>query len=317
MQTDVIEPGTRRSATLDDGIRVLDHTRERMLDGDVEAAYRALVRALFELRWRLGERAWGTFVHDVASAHPLFAMFGQDPMIRHCRAKPRGYAGDARLLDMIYDGVTSVEGEPLSELGRRLFDCGFRAAPSRAVRERAARLSRAIDGCVARGGTRVLAVACGHLRELEHAVSVRDGAIERFVALDQDAESLAVVDRCHGHLGVETVQRGVRELLRRPAEAERFDLVYAAGLYDYLGAPFARRLTSALFDRVAPGGRLLLANFMPSNPSIGHMDAMMQWPLIYRTPLEMEALPDPDVPGTIDVHADSIGVVTYLEISRP
>ncbi len=316
MESSVAAGPGRIVATLDDGQRVLDETRTRMLDGDVEAAYRDLVRVLFDLRWRLGERSWGTFVEDVAPAHPLFALLGQDPMIRHCRAKPRGYAGDARLLDMIYDGVSAVADEPMSELGRRLFDCGFRAAPSRAVRERAGRLSRAIDACAAGGGTRVLAVACGHLRELEHAISVREGSIERFVALDQDAASLAVVDERYGHLGIETVPRGVRELLRRPAPDERFDLVYAAGLYDYLGASFAHRLTAALFDRLAPGGQLLVANFMPSNPSIGHMDAMMQWPLIYRTPLEMEALIDADDTATVDVCADSVGVVTDLRITR-
>ena len=35
-------------------------------------------------------------------------------------------------------------------------------------------------------------------------------------------------------------------------------------------------------------GRLLIANFMPSNPDMGYMEAFMGWELLYRTREEFE-----------------------------
>ena len=53
------------------------------------------------------------------------------------------------------------------------------------------------------------------------------------------------------------------------------DLIYAAGLYDYLGDAIAIQLTSRLLQMLAPGGggRLLIANFNPDLRDIGYLEA--------------------------------------------
>jgi hypothetical protein len=47
-----------------------------------------------------------------------------------------------------------------------------------------------------------------------------------------------------------------------------------------------------MFDMVAPGGRLLVANFAPTLPENGYMETLMNWKLIYRNPKEMGVLDD-------------------------
>ena len=39
---------------------------------------------------------------------------------------------------------------------------------------------------------------------------------------------------------------------------------------------------------LAPGGRIVLANFAPNHLSIGWMEAVMDWQLIYRDEAELE-----------------------------
>ncbi len=66
-------------------------------------------------------------------------------------------------------------------------------------------------------------------REAELSQAVQQGAVECFVALDADTESLAEVASCYGRLGVETRHASVKDVLRRKVRLGRFDLVYAAG----------------------------------------------------------------------------------------
>ncbi len=60
------------------------------------------------------------------------------------------------------------------------------------------------------------------------------------------------------------------------------DLVYAAGLYDYLPDSIAQALTARMFAMLKPGGRCYLVNFAPETYDIAYMDSYMDWQLIYR-----------------------------------
>ena len=71
------------------------------------------------------------------------------------------------------------------------------------------------------------------------------------------------VTRCYGRFGVETVHASVRRLLTNHLELGEFDLVYSTGLFDYLRQPIGQRLVGNLFRMLRPGGRLLVANFLP------------------------------------------------------
>ena len=42
-----------------------------------------------------------------------------------------------------------------------------------------------------------------------------------------------------------------------------------------------------MFQTLRPGGRLLVANFMPGIPDIGYMESYMDWKLVYRTRHEL------------------------------
>lgn len=103
-------------------------------------------------------------------------------------------------------------------------------------------------------------MAAGHGRELALSQAFQQGLLTEFVALDHD-------------LG-------------------QFDLIYSAGLYDYLETPVAERLPQVLFDLLNPGGQLLYANFAPDIPAVGYIEEIMDWWLIYRDAAQTLALPE-------------------------
>jgi extracellular factor (EF) 3-hydroxypalmitic acid methyl ester biosynthesis protein len=234
---------------------------------------------------------WDQFADHESLAHPIREMFHADPFTRRSFEKPRGYAGDAVMLDYIY-GVCPPPPDT-SDVGRKIFDFTTAAPASQSVRARRDILARAVDDTADRfPAPNVLAIACGHLREAALSRAVADGRIGQYVALDQDAQSLAVVERTCAGLGVCTVNASVKGIIAGKVKFRDQHLVYAAGLYDYLADRLATRLTKILFDMLAPGGRLLIANFAPTLRDIGYMETYMGWKLIYRTPDEMQSLAD-------------------------
>ena len=90
---------------------------------------------------------------------------------------------------------------------------------------------------------------------------------------------------------LEAVQGSIRRLISGRENLGTFDLIYSLGLFDYLEVAPARQLVGALFEMLKPGGRLVVANFLPMQ-SAAYMEAFMDWHLIYRTPEQLISLAD-------------------------
>ena len=130
------------------------------------------------------------------------------------------------------------------------------------------------------------------------------------VALDADPISLKEVDRAYGTYGVETVAAPFSMLITNRVQVGQFDLIYSTGLFDYLNKSTGRRLVSTLFRMLNPGGKLVVANFMPGIRDVGYMEAFMDWKLIYRNRQDMVDL-------TMEVSESEIRDVTlFAEDSR-
>ena len=270
------------------GDQLLDETLTALQAGCVAKAMGDLFDGLAKFRQDASAETWSRFAKERFPAHPVRSLIHQSPFSRRSFEKPRGYAGDALLLDYIYDEATLPA---TTALGSQICCHERHTSASRSVRARKDILAQGIDETATEfGRPRILSLACGHLREARQAAAVRQGRVATFIAIDQDRESLAVVERDHGARGVQAMHGSVRSLLADKSVLRGFHFVYAAGLYDYLSAPVATRLTAALFQMLAPGGKLLVANFHPRLPAIAYMESVMGWWLIYRTASEVEAL---------------------------
>ena len=131
----------------------------------------------------------------------------------------------------------------------------------------------------------ILSVAAGHLREAKNSKALLNRNFGRFVALDKDPKALETIKAELPDHPIEFVKGLVQRLLSPEKEEKRlngFDLIYAAGLYDYISLRTAIRLTKALFQRLKPNGSLLLTNFLQESTSAGYMETCMDWYLIYR-----------------------------------
>lgn len=264
----------------------LDHLYERLRAGDdVDDALDDLYRHLSCWRARADEPAWRRVIVERIRPHRLCELLHRDPFTRRAFQKPRGYAGDAVLIDYLYGLAPHTALDPL---GHRVHRHVISTRSARSVAHRRTGAAAWIDATPA--GGRVLAVAAGHLREAELSRRLAAADLGGFIALDQDEASLAVVREQYGSLGVRTIHASVRQVVNGSLTARNLDLVYTTGLYDYLSRAAAQRLTRTLWDMLAPGGRLVIANFTPDTADFAYIEAFMDWWLIGRTRQQMRDL---------------------------
>ena len=217
--------------------------------------------------------------------HTLYNVLLEDPFTGHSARRPRGYPGDAALIDIIYDKTSP---EPMTRRGREVFNVSVAFQPSEAVRLRRAYAETLVTKAWAEG-KRILVLACGHFREGDALIG-KD--ITNITLVDQDEESLAVIRRNHGDGADLQAANVVRYLRAAVARGDQFDLIYTLGLTDYLEDRTMDLLHRLAKASLAPNGVFLLANFLPGHLSVGWMDAVMDWQLIYRDEAELTAFAD-------------------------
>lgn len=280
----------------------------------VDEAMRYTTQTLDRLRRQASASEWRELIQHSA-LDPLRAALHEDPYTARGFSKPRGYPGDAVLLDYIYGAAPLPE--ETSPLGCRIYQwCRENSTAFKSVSARRDLLARKIDETARRRpGARVLAVACGHLREAALSASISNGEISELVALDQDPSSLGVVSATYPGTAVRALQAGVGDIIKSRVDLGGFDLIYAAGLYDYLDDRLGKRLTGSLCSLLRPGGRMIIANFTRCWEA-GYIEAMMLWYLRYRTTDQLAALVPEHGFSECTVWTDDNGVISYVEAEK-
>jgi SAM-dependent methyltransferase len=250
---------------------------------------RRLMSHLEGMHARLHPDVWQALI-PVAQNHPIMKYFLEDPLTRWSFTKPRGYSGDAQLLDYIYcDPHVAEDVENASALGKALYSYTQNVPSCVAARERRDLLTRYVDDAADKAGaeTEVLAIAAGHLREANRSAALAEGRLKRWVALDQDPLSVGLIARDFQGTAVEAVDGSVRTVLTRGHKLGKFDLIYASGLYDYLQHNVAVKLTKTCLQMLKPNGTFLFANYAEGNPDAGYRETFMDWVLLLRSEVDM------------------------------
>ena len=284
------------------------------------AALKELVLYLRDVWREASPGEWSELV-TVARRHVIRELLSQDPLTHRSFSQPRGYQGDAELLDLIYSrDPASVGIQNVSAIGRAIFSFTVEGKAPAAVRTRRSTLIQRINRLAEeRHHPDVFSLACGHMRELQGTRAMREGKLGKVLGVDQDPISVALVNRELGSYGVEAVKGSLAAVFAGSIAKRQFDFVYSTGLFDYLDNQVCARLVEALFKMVKPGGRMLVANYLPDIEDIGYMEAYMDWRLIYRSRKQLESLGD-RLPvsemSTMNISSDSGNQVAYLEIVK-
>ena len=242
----------------------------------------------------------------------LYPLMLCSPFLCRVIEQPIGVPGDYGVLGQILGHP--YEGHTL--FGRMLNAWVLTSHPAKAYRHRIDLLSQSIDDAVLASNhrnerTNILSMGSGVAFEVQRYVTERKGdeAID-FELVDFSTRTLQEAERrftnaqkisALDHVNVKLKQSSVVELIngtRGGASAtaqsggleQKYDLVYCAGLYDYLSDRLCRSVTDYLYSLTKPGGKVLVSNYAPPNPLKNFMEYVLDWELIHRSVDDFHAI---------------------------
>ncbi|MCY1292519.1 Methyltransferase domain protein [compost metagenome] len=257
------------------------------------------------------QRAAGVLSADrVKALWPAFGeAFSLDTVQGFAALKPHGYPGDFEIMERLYSRWLS----PLPNLQN--WDRFIHWHPAtEAVRNRKDYFKQVMAELDAAGQPRrVLNVGSGPCRDIHEYLQEHPDTRLRFECLDFDEQAVAYAQRLLQ--GAEVVFH--RENAFTFKTAQRYDLVWSAGLFDYLDERRFVFLLKALAKLLRPGGELVIGNFSEANPSRAYME-FGEWMLNHRSAAQLQALAKqagfPDAAARIE--QEPLGVNLFLRV-RP
>lgn len=272
-----------------------------------------------------------TMTHKAFARSELHPLILCDPFSHRTFSKPLGYAGDFDMVNMMLheseETGTSIYAKIINALTTNV-------AAAEAHRNRIEILEKVITEEARRVNEEeqrlftAFNLGCGPAVEVQRFIRNYEAADAcSFMLLDFNQVTLDYtklrIDQAIADSGrkphISFILKSVDALLREVAEEQEIegpvpDFVYCAGLFDYFPDHVCRYLVEILYNRVKPGGKLMVTNVHPNNPNRYGMEHLLEWYLVYRNEEDMLMLA-PD--GTKPVaKTDPTGMNVFLEIEK-
>lgn len=296
-------------------------------DPEVKEQCRALIselnRSLPELK-KTGEELeeadlmWGYLFKEI------YPYFMRSHFAQRAYYKPKGYAGDFLMMEHIYRNIPAGDGT----LGQVIDEYCLQRPGSLAIRGRRKLLAAQIAAHSKEAGREgrefhVMNLACGPNRELfDFLADCPYSELINALCVDIDTEALHYTNQ---HVNTFPHRASIRLMSenvvkwaigRSKQRIEPRDLIYSAGLCDYLDPRLFRALVSRCYEHLKPGGTLLLGNFAPYADSL-FLDQLLKWELLYRTEEELLELMDGSPFGdNVHIIAEEENVNLFIKASK-
>jgi extracellular factor (EF) 3-hydroxypalmitic acid methyl ester biosynthesis protein len=271
--------------------------------------------------------------HQNFASRQLHALMMCSPFAYRTYHKPLGYAGDYEMVNMIvrdpYEGAS---------LYAKVVNLWFLSQwPARAHRNRIQYLKELLTQEALRGARegrviRVLNLGCGPAQEVQEFIASNSLCEQtQFTLLDFNEETIrhttGVLEECKRRYGRRTslqiqkqsVQRILKERSKLVVEGpeKKYDLIYCAGLFDYLPDRTCRQLMNVFYDWLAPGGLVAATNVDDCKPFRHMLEFVLDWHLIYRSERKGLALaPDRVSPEAVSLRRDPTAVNLFIEVRK-
>jgi extracellular factor (EF) 3-hydroxypalmitic acid methyl ester biosynthesis protein len=264
----------------------------------------------------------------------LHALLLCSPFMHRIFRKPLGYAGDYEMVGMILRDP--CEGKSLFA---KILNAWFLSqTPAEAHRNRVKFLTQHLTQHLVQESlrtrtqnkpTRIFNLGCGpaqEVREFMRQSPLSDAA--QFSLLDFNDETIAFTqssleEACranHRATQLKLIKKSVGQVLKAGMRniQPTYDVVYCAGLFDYLNDRICQQLLTIFYQMLAPNGLLIATNVDESNPIRNIMGYIFEWRLIERNTKSFLALtPENAVRDECKITADSTGCNIFLEIRKP
>lgn len=300
----------------------------RQFMGDVEEVAGPKLNELFgEFEQEaVGVRQEELVSHKAFARRELHPLMLCAPFVHRTYTKPLGYAGDYEMVNM----MLRDPWEGANAYAKLVNAAILRSATAQGHRNRIVKLVEYLESqtrrvAVAGYTYKILNVGCGPAHEVQEFFKKDPGRSRcEFWLLDFNQQTLEYaksrLSPAAGDERVHFVHRSIHELLKKASQGggaaePKYDMVYCAGLFDYLSDRICGRLLKLFHEWTLPGGLVMATNVHVRNPIRGTMEHLAEWYLVHRDEKDMLGL-EPRL-GRQAVSTDETGTNVFLEIRKP
>ncbi len=228
----------------------------------------------------------------------IFPYFMRSRFAQRTYFKPKGYAGDFLMMEQIYQDSPDGDGN----LGVMIDAHCMQCPPAKAVRGRRKMLASLLEEYsrpfIEQGKKiNIMNLACGSNRELfDFLKKCPDTSRVEAICMDADQDALEFTNREVDIFPHKATIRLMKDnvvkwsLGRIRHEFGKQDIIYSAGLTDYLDQRLFIALLNRIYEFLNPGGVAIICNFASRYPHKAWVDQLLQWKLIYRDEQDMKKL---------------------------
>lgn len=199
----------------------------------------------------------------------VFDFVKEGDLVRRGYAKPRGYAGDYEIIEMIYNNSSLSKG-----LGRCFDKYLLNDDYVLAIRTRKEQMKGKLSDFITQyAGMKIdiLNLASGSAREIRELFLDEEFSTDKkikFTLVDQDRDALEFsklkLDRIPNNISFRYINENVLNFSRSNEKYTKilgcFDLIYSIGLADYIPDILLEELIKFSFNLLKAGGRLVIAH---------------------------------------------------------
>jgi len=224
--------------------------------------------------------------------------------------KPRGYSGDFELLNRIQTKYVSSDPQ-LKNWDEYFHHC---EAPQ-AVRYRITYLKELIEKKALKKSAEfcLLNVASGPCRDIYEYFKKHPESKINIECVEHDHQAIVFAEALMKEIDRKVIFHNKN--IFRFQFAKSYDLIWSAGLFDYLDDEIFVRLLNRLLNNVKKGGEVVIGNLSVTNPSKYYM-LLFKWIVFHRSEeqLKQMALKAGALKEQISVNKESLGVNLFLHI---
>lgn len=250
---------------------------------------------------------------------------GQSYFIKRARIWPRGYMGDFETLEAFYHGYPPTK----AGIGLYLDTYSLSSQLALGIRERRATLRERLaqELQMRPAGARLLNIACGSCRELFELGAEIQRHQPYITCLDSDVDALDYAKTLLPSAGLPLdrfnfVKYNALRLANYQKNRQLFgeqDIIYSAGLFDYIPDEPLVKILRALYQLLKPQGRFIAPFKDKTRYATGDYHWLSNWTgFLQRTPAEVEQIfAQAEIPpSAIQQERDKTGIMIFFTVTR-
>lgn len=200
----------------------------------------------------------------------------EDTIMGNVFRKPYGYSGDFMVIDNFYTGKI-IDNKLYEKWDLHVQN----SIAAEALRNRKTYLKNLLNDKIkdTNKGINMLNIASGSCRDIMEFFKENNNANIHIDCVEQDINAINFAKNLFN--GVKGKINYYHKNAMFFRTRNKYDIIWSAGLFDYLEDDIFIRLLRRIYQNLKLGGEMIIGNFSHSNPSKSYME-LMDWKLFYR-----------------------------------